>query len=1105
MAVLRLPKGRCDHIKLIEAVHACGLHQQLPPAITLVIDSGHLSCGALAMLTAWGLRCRAAGTRFSLSPSARGADLGYPARMDLFRHLDIAFEETFERHEPGARFLPLLAVGPGGLPMSDAVDQLLRLIEGHFHGVERFLPALSWIAQELVDNIANHAQSNTPGVICAQFFPSKRQLDIAIWDAGVGLFESLRPAYPKLISDGDAISKALEAGVTRDPSIGQGNGLAGSRQLVAANGGQFQLWSGNATLILDQGKSAFKLSAGGQTLPGTGLLLSLRTDRPLDLTKLSLTSTQRFLRTGGSSSARLLRLAEEDTRGGRAAARALRQRLLTQLRASAVPLTVDFQDVPPLAHSFLDELFGRMVSELGGYQPFLEQVQLDHADNWTLDVLHHVLIQRHGLPERAVADPGQALPQTLRANLALICAPATVALWGPSADLPLTQETVRALWPQAAHLAQAQTEGSAAGAWLESLGAAPRPLLLVPSFKLDRLLVEAAQALAGVGPFFALAPPYVLSLRESPLRACLFAADQLRSLAILPWPGAGPLPFAKLALIGMGPLRQREAPHSLAFLDGELLGGQQPRRPQELTCLLDVHPCNSPFGYRFSLPSGEHQLDYAQDHPDQRKKDQDIQAHLGLVPLAELLVFARDGVSAHSLEAQGSGPHAIGGRELVAAQQLSREAFPRLGADQAAELEPIAVGDILFKAIGGGLALVADAKLVGMVPAYGVVHLRPRRAELAATLAEFLQSDWFTAKLFKARLMASAAELLADSVPDPASAPVQKLIRLASFSEELHRIADDFDRARRNLLVDDLGQQLQRLSEIQLLAEVIAESSAAYRDFGRQVELFYPQPLAEAWRKLGLQRSIEGRWEALFLALETAVQYTACAALAGYRQQGERLAILPQLMGKLTSTGATLGEWTEVLAQCKRDGSLRAFAELERLLVDGRERSPWWMAMREMRALRNEKSHHRGPRTGLDYEGGCAQAERQLETIYRGLSFFSRNRLIEVVSCQLDPLTEERTAQVRELVGDHPDVKFKQRPLDRELGAGLYLEDDQGGLHLVSPWLIYQECPHHHKYEIFNPERLDGDHLHYKGVYCGKLLSQPKDQLARLKKFLGQH
>ncbi len=74
--LLRLPKGTCDPIKLIEAIHAGGLHQDPPPAITLVLESRLLTCGALAMLSAWGLRCRAAGTRFSLSASASTDQLG---------------------------------------------------------------------------------------------------------------------------------------------------------------------------------------------------------------------------------------------------------------------------------------------------------------------------------------------------------------------------------------------------------------------------------------------------------------------------------------------------------------------------------------------------------------------------------------------------------------------------------------------------------------------------------------------------------------------------------------------------------------------------------------------------------------------------------------------------------------------------------------------------------------------------------------------------------------------------------------------------------------------------------------------------------------------
>ncbi len=56
--------------------------------------------------------------------------------------------------------------------------------------------------------------------------------DIGICDMGRGLLGSLQPAFPEVRSYGQAI----ERGATRDPAIGQGNGMAGSYEIVRLNG-----------------------------------------------------------------------------------------------------------------------------------------------------------------------------------------------------------------------------------------------------------------------------------------------------------------------------------------------------------------------------------------------------------------------------------------------------------------------------------------------------------------------------------------------------------------------------------------------------------------------------------------------------------------------------------------------------------------------------------------------------------------------------------------------------------------------------------------------------------------------------------------------------
>ena len=49
----------------------------------------------------------------------------------------------------------------------------------------------------------------------------------------------------KLLSHGDAVDKALERGVTRNPDVGQGNGMAGTLAISEANGGTMRVATGD--------------------------------------------------------------------------------------------------------------------------------------------------------------------------------------------------------------------------------------------------------------------------------------------------------------------------------------------------------------------------------------------------------------------------------------------------------------------------------------------------------------------------------------------------------------------------------------------------------------------------------------------------------------------------------------------------------------------------------------------------------------------------------------------------------------------------------------------------------------------------------------------
>ena len=317
---------------------------------------------AMALLGAWGLHLRDQGIR--LSVVGNDDTRRYLSRMDVFQTLDIPFTENFERHSAVGRFVPMKQIE--GDSCKAAVDAVCDLVLHQFDNAREFLPALEWAVMEITDNILIHAQSQSPGVLCAQYFPERQRLDVGLCDMGRGLMASLRESRT-VRSHGDAVRLALQRGVTRDNVNCMGNGLAGTLEIAKVNGGSVQIWTGDITYRIKDGKE--KGFVRHATVPGTGLLLSLRTDRPVDLRETFIderswtyidAEIERATCNGGLS------IRDECVHtGSRPPATGLRRKILTLLRDMNEPLILDFDGIQSASSSFLDELLGRLAQELG--------------------------------------------------------------------------------------------------------------------------------------------------------------------------------------------------------------------------------------------------------------------------------------------------------------------------------------------------------------------------------------------------------------------------------------------------------------------------------------------------------------------------------------------------------------------------------------------------------------------------------------------------------------------------------------------------------------------------------------------------------------------
>lgn len=67
---------------------------------------------------------------------------------------------------------------------------------------------------ELINNVLDHSESEIGCYISAQAYPGNSILMLSILDLGVGFYRSLKPLYPEINDDSDAIEWAIREGVS---------------------------------------------------------------------------------------------------------------------------------------------------------------------------------------------------------------------------------------------------------------------------------------------------------------------------------------------------------------------------------------------------------------------------------------------------------------------------------------------------------------------------------------------------------------------------------------------------------------------------------------------------------------------------------------------------------------------------------------------------------------------------------------------------------------------------------------------------------------------------------------------------------------------------
>ena len=285
-----------------------------------------------------------------------------------------------------------------------AVNRIVNVMLGAIPELRRSdFAAFEWAVNELTDNVLIHSNSSIGGLVQVSTFVKFRQrVQFVVADAGIGIPASLRGGHPDIRSDTEALDRAIREGVTRDASVGQGNGMFGSYQICSKSKGDFLVESGHARLRFHPSSG---LSIANQSIPYSGTLIVATIDfsdptlledalafRGVKYEPIGMVETKYTFNAAGDVHFKLTE--ESSSFGSRVSGRPIRNKLLNLVRMSGNGMVcVDFAGVPLVSSSFADEAFGKLFLILGPIA-FMQRVKLHNMMDTVEALVNKAIAQR---------------------------------------------------------------------------------------------------------------------------------------------------------------------------------------------------------------------------------------------------------------------------------------------------------------------------------------------------------------------------------------------------------------------------------------------------------------------------------------------------------------------------------------------------------------------------------------------------------------------------------------------------------------------------------------------------------------------------------------
>ncbi|MFL5385873.1 MAG: STAS-like domain-containing protein [Longimicrobiaceae bacterium] len=282
-----------------------------------------------------------------------------------------------------------------------AVNKLIDVVLSSMQSLSRGdLAGIEWSLNEITDNVLVHSHSEIGGLVQLTNNSFRRRVEFVVADAGIGIPTSLRQGHPEITSDTVALEYAVQEGVTRSTSVGQGNGLYGTFQIAEVSHGFFQIHSEYARLLFDQDQ--LRIRSDQIPIQGSLVVVSMNVSTPAALADALRFKGAQYEPTDwvetryerGENELVFELKKEASSFGSRVAGQPIRIKLANLIRMNpGARIIIDFTDIPLVSSSFADEVIAKLYVDLGP-MAFMRATEMRNVAPTVQALIDRAILQR---------------------------------------------------------------------------------------------------------------------------------------------------------------------------------------------------------------------------------------------------------------------------------------------------------------------------------------------------------------------------------------------------------------------------------------------------------------------------------------------------------------------------------------------------------------------------------------------------------------------------------------------------------------------------------------------------------------------------------------